>query len=199
MRLYHMADSGNCYKVRLCAAQLAMSLELVDIDILNGESRTEEFLAKNPNGRVPTLELDNGTFLAESNAQLFYLAERTKLLSEDKQTKAQTLQWMFFEQYSHEPYIAVSRFWKSIKPGGEEEKRDLFPQWHQRGYQALDVMERHLNRADFFAGTQYSIADIALYAYTHVAHEGGFSLETYPHIKGWLARVRSHPGHIAMV
>ncbi|MBO6543635.1 MAG: glutathione S-transferase family protein [Alphaproteobacteria bacterium] len=199
MRLYHMADSGNCYKVRLCAAQLAMSLELVDIDILNGESRTEEFLAKNPNGRVPTLELDNGTFLAESNAQLFYLAEGTKLLSEDKQTKAQTLQWMFFEQYSHEPYIAVARFWKSIKPGGEEEKRDLFPQWHQRGYQALDVMERHLNRADFFAGTQYSIADIALYAYTHVAHEGGFSLETYPHIKGWLARVRSHPGHIAMV
>ena len=106
---------------------------------------------------------------------------------------------MFFEQYSHEPYIAVARFWKSIKPGGEEEKRDLFPQWHQRGYQALDVMERHLNRADFFAGAQYSIADIALYAYTHVAHEGGFSLETYPHIKGWLARVRSHPGHIAMV
>ncbi|MEQ9520289.1 MAG: glutathione S-transferase family protein [Parvibaculum sp.] len=199
MRLYHMADSGNCYKVRLCAAQLQMPLDLVDVDILKGESRTDSFLKKNLNGRVPTLELDDGTFLPESNAQLFYLAEGTNLLSEDRLTKAQTLQWMFFEQYSHEPYIAVARFWKSIKPGGEEEKRHMFPEWHERGYQALGVMEHHLGTRDFFAGNAYSIADIALYAYTHVAHEGGFSLDAYPHINAWINRVKSHPGHIPML
>lgn len=198
MRLYQMADSGNCYKTRLCAAQLGLTLDIVDVDILKGESRTEDFLKKNPNGRVPTLELDDGTCLAESNAQLFYLAEGTPLLSADRLVRAQTLQWMFFEQYSHEPYIAVARFWKSIKPGGEEEKKHMFPEWHTRGYQALDVMERHLATHEFFAGDAYSIADIALYAYTHVAHEGGFSLDAYPRIRAWLGRVAGQPGHIPM-
>lgn len=198
MRLYQMADSGNCYKVRLCAAQLGLPLDNVDVDILKGESRTETFLTKNPNGRVPTLELDDGTFLPESNAQLCYLAEGTPFLSSDRLTRAQTLQWMFFEQYSHEPYIAVARFWKSIKPGGEDEKRHMFPEWHERGYQALGVMERHLSTQDFFAGNAYSIADIALYAYTHVAHEGGFTLDAYPNVCAWLNRVASQAGHIPM-
>ena len=198
MRLYQMADSGNCYKVRLAAAQVSQPLELIAVDILNGESRTDDFLDKNPNGRVPTLELDDGTCLPESNAALFYLAEETSLLSSDRLIRAQTLQWMFFEQYSHEPYIAVARFWKTIQPGGEEEKKDMFPEWHARGYQALDVMEKHLGANEFFAGNAYSIADIALYAYTHVAHEGGFSLDAYPQIQGWVARVASQSRHISM-
>ncbi|PCJ72004.1 MAG: glutathione S-transferase [Rhodobiaceae bacterium] len=198
MRLYQMADSGNCYKVRLAAAQLNQPLELIAVDILNGESRTDDFLGKNPNGRVPTLELDDGTCLPESNATLFYLAEETPLLSSDRLARAQTLQWMFFEQYSHEPYIAVARFWKSIQPGGEEKKKGMFPEWHARGYQALDVMEKHLGTNEFFAGNAYSIADIALYAYTHVAHEGGFSLDAYPQIQGWVARVASQSRHISM-
>jgi len=198
MKLYQMADSGNCYKVRLVAAQVGQSLDLIDIDILRGESRTDDFLAKNLNGRVPTLELHDGTYLPESNAALFYLADGTALLSEDRLIRAQTLQWMFFEQYSHEPYIAVARFWKSIQPGGEEEKKQMFPEWHARGYQALDVMERHLSKNIFFAGGAYSIADIALYAYTHVAHEGGFTLDDYPNIRAWLGRVGEHPLHVPM-
>ncbi len=198
MRLYEMADSGNCYKIRLCAAQVGQELEIVPVDILKGESRTEEFLQKNPNGRVPTLELDDGTLLPESNAAIFYLAEGTPLLSDDRLVRAQTLQWMFFEQYSHEPYIAVARFWKSIQPGGEEEKKHMFAEWHDRGHQALAVMERHLSENDFFAGNTYSIADIALYAYTHVAHEGGFSLDAYPKVRTWLQRVAAQPDHIAI-
>lgn len=198
MRLYQMADSGNCYKVRLAAAQVGQPLNLVGVDILKGESRTRAFLEKNPNGRVPTLELDDGTFLPESNAALFYLADGTSLLSNDRLTRAQTLQWMFFEQYSHEPYIAVARFWKSIQPGGETEKKHMFPEWHERGYQALDVMERHLTSHPFFAGDAYSIADIALYAYTHVAHEGGFSLDAHPSVRAWIKRVADQPGHVPM-
>lgn len=181
MKLYQMTDSGNCYKVRLAAAQVGRPLDLIDVDILQGESRTADFLAKNLNGRVPTLELDNGTYLPESNAALFYLAEGTPLISNDRLIRAQTLQWMFFEQYSHEPYIAVARFWKCIQPGGEDEKKHMFPEWHGRGYLALDVMERHLSDNMFFAGNSFSIADISLYAYTHVAHEGGFSLSIHTH------------------
>ena len=154
MKLYQMQNSGNCYKLRLLAHQLGLQIDLVDIDILKGESRTDAFLAKNPNGRVPLLELDDGRLLPESNAAMFYLAELTPLLPDDRYTRAQVLQWMFFEQYSHEPYIAVARFWASIKPGGREEKRDRFPEWHERGYQALNVMERRLSDADFFVGDQ---------------------------------------------
>ncbi|MEP0706718.1 MAG: glutathione S-transferase family protein [Parvibaculum sp.] len=198
MRLYQMQDSGNCYKVRLAAHQLGHSLELADIDILKGESRTEDFLARNPNGRVPTLELDDGRFLAESDAILFYLAEGTPLLSSDRLERARALQWMFFEQYSHEPYIAVARFWHTISPGGREEKKDSFPVWHERGHQALAVMERHLATHDWFAGGAYSIADIALYAYTHVAHEGDFDIAPYKALNAWLARVRGMPDHVPM-
>lgn len=198
MRLYQMQDSGNCYKVRLAAHRLGLPLELVDIDILKGESRTEDFLARNPNGRVPTLECDDGRTLAESNAIMFYLAEGTALLPTDRFARAQALQWMFFEQYSHEPYIAVARFWHSIKPGGREERKDRFPEWHERGYQALAVMERHLSTHDWFAGNACSIADIALYAYTHVAHEGDFDIAPYQAIGAWMERLRAEPGHVPM-
>ncbi len=198
MRLYQMQDSGNCYKVRLTAHRLGLPLELVDIDILKGESRSEDFLRRNPNGRVPTVEFEDGRILAESNAIMFYLAEGTPLLPADRFARAQALQWMFFEQYSHEPYIAVARFWHSIKPGGREEKKASFPEWHERGYQALSVMERHLSAREWFAGDDCSIADIALYAYTHVAHEGGFDLSPYGAIKGWMTRLSAQPNHVPM-
>lgn len=198
MRLYQMQDSGNCYKVRLAAHQLGLKLELADVDILKGESRTGAFLKRNPNGRVPTLELDDGRTLPESNAILFWLAEGTPLLPGDRFARAQALQWMFFEQYSHEPYIAVARFWHSIKPGGREEKAAMFPEWHRRGHDALAVMEQHLSTHDWFAGGAYSVADIALYAYTHVAHEGGFDLAPYAAVNAWLARVQSQRLHVPM-
>lgn len=198
MRLYQMQDSGNCYKVRLLAHRLGLPLELVDVDILKGESRTEAFLSRNPNGRVPTVEFEDGQTLAESNAILFYLADGTPLLPDERMTRALALQWMFFEQYSHEPYIAVARFWQSIKPGGYAEKKDSFPGWHERGYQALGVMERHLAHHDWFAGNRYSIADIALYAYTHVAHEGGFDVTPYGALGRWMDRIRSEPGYVTM-
>jgi glutathione S-transferase len=195
MRLYHMQGSGNCYKIRLAAHQLDIALELAPIDVFAGEARKPAFLAKNPNGRVPLLELDDGRFLPESNAILFYLAEGTPLLPVDRFARAQALQWMFFEQYSHEPYIAVARFWWSLKPGGRKTKKHQFSEWHDKGHAALKVMDEHLARNDFFAGA-YSIADIALYAYTHVAHEGGFDLSRYTALNAWLGRVAREPRHI---
>lgn len=199
MRLYNMHNSGNCYKVRLTAHQLGVPLDITHVDVLAGETRQAEFIARNPNGRVPLLELDDERFLAESNAIIFHLAEGSPLIPQDAYERAQMLQWMFFEQYSHEPYIAVARFWFSIKPGGRAEtteaQREL---WRTRGYQALDVMERHLTETPYFAGEHYSLADIALYAYTHVAQEGDFDLAPYPAIQTWLARVESEPRHIPM-
>ncbi|MAB12876.1 MAG: glutathione S-transferase [Parvibaculum sp.] len=198
MRLYQMQDSGNCYKPRLLVHMTGRDLALVDIDILKGESRTPDFLAKNPNGRVPVLELEDGRLLAESNAMLFHLAQGTPYWPDDAFEQAQVLQWMFFEQYSHEPYIAVARYWRSIRPGGAEEARDRFPEWHDRGYQALDVMERQLAAQDWFVGTRMTIADIALYAYSHVAHEGGFSLNAYPAVRNWIARIEAQPLYVPM-
>jgi glutathione S-transferase len=196
--LYSMQDSGNCYKLRLAMAQLGVAFRIHEIDILEGESRTPEFLAVNPNGKVPTLVLEDGRPIAESNACLWYLADGTPLLPGDPYERARALQWMFFEQYSHEPYIAVARFWLSLKPGGREAKRAEIAGWHQRGHQALAVMEAHLRGADYFAGTAYSIADIALYAYTHKAHEGDFDLAPYPRTRAWLGRVAGEPGHVTM-
>jgi glutathione S-transferase len=196
-RLYDYLRSGNGYKVRLLLAQLAMPYRLVELDIMTGATRTPEFLAKNPNGRIPLLELEDGTYLPESNAILFYLAEGTPFLSSDPLVRAQTLQWMFFEQYSHEPYIAVLKFWKFW--GGLHHKRpDELAHWKQRGQAALAVMNTHLEPRAFFAGERYSIADIALYAYTHTADLAGFNLELVPHVVRWLARVRSQPGHVAI-
>ena len=194
LRLYDHLESGNGYKVRLLLHQLGVPFERIELDILRGETRTPEFLARSPNGRIPLLELEDGRFLAESNAIQFYLAEGSDLLPDDRLARAQILQWMFFEQYSHEPYIAVLRFW--FHAGMAEERRAEISEKRERGYQALGVMEEHLRKRAFFVGERYSIADIALYAYTHVADEGGFEFSRFSAVEAWLERVRSQPGHI---
>ncbi len=198
--LHQMHVSGNCYKVRLAARQLDVDLKLADYELLDGTTRKPEFLAKNPNGRVPMLELDDGRFLPESGAILWYLAEGTPLVPGDRWGRAEALQWMFFEQYSHEPYVAVARFWLAFAPPAElEKKRHLVPEWHAKGNAALGVMETHLaTGCDWFAGGHYSIADIALYAYTHCAADGGFDLARYPAVTAWLERVRTQPGHVPL-
>ena len=200
LRLYDNLSSGNGYKVRLLLTQLGIQFQRVELDIFAGESRTPEFLAKNPNGRIPALELEDGSVLAESNAILFYLAEGTPFLPESRLDKARALQWMFFEQYSHEPYVAVPRAWVLHPPEGgltDAQKTELEAR-RKRGHQALAVMEQHLADRPFIAGDRYSIADIALYAYTHVAPEGGIALDGYAAINAWLGRVASQPGHIAI-
>ena len=193
MKLYDYLESGNGYKVRLLLHQLEIGYERIELDIVQGETRTPEFLEKNPNGRIPTLELDDGERLWESNAIQFYLAEGTPFLPEDRLERARVLQWMNFEQYSHEPYVAVVRFW--THQGIADDKPDLAER-RSKGYDALAVMERHLTGRSFFVGDRYSIADIALYAYTHVAHEGGFELGPYAAVRAWLDRVASQPRHI---
>lgn len=195
LRLYDDPISGNGYKVRLLLTQLGLDFEYVALDIMQAQTRTPWFLAKNPNGRIPTLRLDDGAHLAESNAILWYLAEGTDLAPRDRLERARTLQWMFFEQYSHEPYIAVARFWKHLPRLTPLQAQEL-PGRMQRGHAALDVMERHLAEHDFFVGGRHGIADIALYAYTHVADEGGFDLAAYPAIRAWLARVAAQARHI---
>jgi glutathione S-transferase len=193
-RLYDYLRSGNGYKVRLLLHQLELPFELVAIDIEKGESRTPEFLRRNPNGRIPLLELEDGTCLAESNAIQWYLAEGTPLLPDTRLLRAQVLQWMFFEQYSHEPYVAVVRHWLHTELTPERERQ--LPEKRERGEAALGVMERHLASRRFFVAERYSIADIALYAYTHVAHEGGFDLSAYPALRAWLDRVKAQPRHV---
>ena len=194
LRLYDYLESGNGYKVRLLLHQLGLPFERVELDILKGETRTPAFLAKNPNGRIPTLELEDGTFLPESNAILWYLAEGTPFLPAERLARAQALSWMCFEQYSHEPNIATLRFWTHA--GLLEQRAALVPGKREAGVAALGVMEGQLGRRPFFVGERYSIADIALYAYTHVAEEGGFPLAPYPAIRAWLARVAGQPRHI---
>jgi glutathione S-transferase len=194
MRLYDYLPSGNGYKVRLLLHQLTIPFERVEMNIVRGETRTPEFLAKNPNGRIPLLELDDGSHLAESNAILCYLADGTPFLPSDRLERARVLQWMFFEQYSHEPNIATVRFWYHTEL--TDERRDLLPGKRALGEAALGVMDGHLRTRRFFVGEAYSVADIALYAYTHVADEGGFDLEPYPAVRAWLERVRAQPGHV---
>ncbi|MBM3517821.1 MAG: glutathione S-transferase family protein [Alphaproteobacteria bacterium] len=196
-RLYDYLPSGNGYKVRLLLSQLGLPFERVEVDITKGETRTPTSLARNPNGRIPVLDLGDGTCLAESNAILHYLAEGTAFLPQERLMRAQVLQWMFFEQYSHEPYIAVVRFWH-MHGGLSEDRRRQLPDKERQGHAALAVMDRHLADNTFFVGGRYTIADIALYAYTHVAHEGGFDLSRYLAVMGWLDRVRAQPGHIAI-
>ncbi len=194
VRLYDFLESGNGYKVRLLLAQLGLPIERVELDILRGETRTPGFLARNPNGRIPLLELSDGTHLAESNAIQWFLAEGSPLLPTAPLDRARVLQWMFFEQYSHEPFIAVPRFWAHA--GLLDEKREQLPEKYERGHAALQVMENHLAVHDFFVPPAYSIADIALYAYTHVASEGGYDLAPYPAVRSWCGRVASQPRHI---
>ena len=195
--VYGMASSGNCYKVRLALEQLALPYKWIEVDSAKGETRTPEFLRKNPNGKVPTLRLEDGAYLPESNAILFYLAEGTPLLPGDRLGRARVLQWMFFEQYSHEPYIAVARFILYYLPADSTRRAEL-PKLQERGRQALAVMEQHLAAQPFFAGPAYSIADIALFAYTHCAADGGFDLAAYPAVSAWVERVRRQPRFIAL-
>ena len=197
LRLYDYPDSGNCYKVRLVLGQLGQlgqPFERVHLDILEGETRRPEYVSKNPNRRVPLVEWPDGRRLAESNAILYHLAGGSPYLPADPWECAQVLQWVFFEQYSHEPYIAVVRHWHMA--GLVEGNRGVLPEKMERGYHALDVMEHQLSDREFFVAGRYSIADIALYAYTHVAHEGGFDLSRFPSASAWLERVRSQPGHV---
>jgi len=195
MRLYDFLESGNGYKVRLALRQLGIPFARVEMDIVHGATRTPEFLAKNPNGRIPTLELPDGTLLAESNAILFYLADGTPLLPDGRLERAQVLQWMFFEQYSHEPNIATSRYWLHHLEITAE-RRAALAEKKRLGDAALAVLETHLSRRTYFVAERYTIADIALYAYTHVAAEGGFDLEPWPAVRAWLARVAQQPGHV---
>jgi glutathione S-transferase len=196
IRLHDHLSSGNGYKVRLLLAQLGVPFERVEYDIDRAETRTPEFLRMNPNGRVPVLELEDGRFLPESNAILFYLAEGTPFLPDDPFGRAQVLRWAFFEQYSHEPNIASPRYWITHNLPMTEERRVMLEPKRKLGYAALGVMEGHLNDREFFVADRYSIADMALYAYTHVAHEGGFDLGSFPSINAWLERVEAQPGHV---
>lgn len=197
MLLYNSAVSGNCYKVRLLFAHLGIEYETVDVSVVDRSNRVELIGELNPALRVPTLVLDDGRPLAESNAILWYFADGTQYLPDDRYERAQVLQWQFFEQYSHEPNIAVARFWLSYS-GDPERFADRVPEWIKAGYAALDAIERHLDGRDFLVGGRYSIADISLYAYTHVAHEGDFDLGGYPAIRAWLERVAAQPGHVSI-
>ena len=197
LTVYGMKASGNCYKIELLLEQLKIAHRWVEIDSTRGETRTPEYLAMNANGKVPLLQSDDGSFLAESNAILCYLADGSPLLPADRWQRAQTLQWMFFEQYSHEPYIAVARFICRWLDGDHPRRKEL-PRLLERGYSALAVMERHLQGRDFFVDCGYTVADIALYAYSHAAGEGGFDLSGYPALRAWLNRVRAQKRHISM-
>ena len=195
--VYGMSDSGNCYKVKLALEQLALPYRWVEVDSTRGETRSESFLAMNANGKVPLLALEDGSFLPESNAILNYLAEGSRLLSPGRLERARVLQWMFFEQYSHEPCIAVARSILRYQPADSPRRAEL-ARLHERGNQALSVMEQHLSREPFFVGRRYSIADIALYAYTHCAADGGFDLTGFPALGAWLERIRNEPRHVPM-
>ena len=190
-RVFGMRASGNCHKVRLALDLLGLPYRWHEVDVLGGETRTPPFLAMNPNGKVPVLQIDDHTFLAESNAILCYLADGTRLWPGDRLARAQALAWMFFEQYSHEPYIAVTRFVRRFLRRDDDPR---LPELTRRGHEALAVMERHLARHAWFAAEQFSIADIALFAYTHRADEGGFDLASYPALRSWLDRCRALPG-----
>lgn len=196
-KVYGDVISGNCYKVKLILELLGQPYQWVPVDILKGETQSEAFLALNPNGKIPVLELEDGTTLWESNAILNFLAEGSDLLPTEPRLRTQVLQWQFFEQYSHEPYVAVARFIKRYQ-GMPAERAEEYQVCLVRGYKALRVMEQQLSRTPYLVGDTYSIADIALYAYTHVAEEGGFDLSGYPAIQAWMARVAAHPHHVSI-
>ncbi len=196
--LYSMQRSGNSYKVRLALAQLGIAYRLVEIDILKGESRTPEFLAKNPSGQVPLLEVAPGRYIAESNAILWHLASGSLLRPQDRIDRAAALQWMFFEQHSLEPNIGAAYFWLALVKGGRALHEHALEDWMEQGYRALGVMEKHLTQHRYFVADRYTVADIALYAYTHVAHRCDFDLGGFPAIGAWLDRVAAEPGYVAM-
>jgi glutathione S-transferase len=194
--LFQQSDSGNCYKVRLLLAHLGRPFRTVEVSTFDGSTRKPEFLGRNPIGKVPTVQLDDGRYLAESNAILLHFGEGTALVPADAYDRAKLYEWLFFEQYSHEPTIAVRRALTVYPQRRAAATAERMAQLLDAGHFALGVMERRLASADWLAGTAFSIADIALYAYTHEAHEGGFELARYPGIEAWLARVRAVPGHV---
>ncbi len=198
--LHEFAPSGNCYKIRLTAAHVGIPLERRQYDILKGETRTAEFLGEvNADGRIPVLQLGDD-FLPESNAACVYLAHGTPLIPVDRFAHADMLRWMFWEQYSHEPNIATVRFWRRWvgEDALSELQRAMLPGKIAAGHAALALMDAHLGRTDFLVGSGLTLADIALYAYTHVAEEGGFDLQPYPNVRAWIARVAAQPGHVAI-
>ncbi len=197
MLLYDSPVSGNCYKVRLLLAHLGVAYERREVDVVDRTGRNELLGALNPALRVPTLVLDDGRALGESNAILWYFGDGTRFVPADRYERAQVLQWQFFEQYEHEPSLAVVRFWLAYS-GEPERYADRVESRRAAGYRALDAMERHLAGRDWLVGDGMTLADISLYAYTHVAHEGGFELEPYPAITSWLARLAAEPGHVTM-
>ena len=196
--LYSMQRSGNSYKVRLALAQLRIPYELVEIDILKGETHTPDFLAKNPSGQIPLLEVEAGRYLAESNAILWFLAEESDLLQQDPVERATILQWLFFEQHAIVPNIGAAYFWLCLVKGGRDLQQHSIDDWMEEGQRALGVMDKHLAASRFFAGARYSVADIALYAYTHLAQECDFDLTPFPALRAWLARVAAEPDHVPM-
>jgi len=195
--VHGMSVSGNCHKLRLLLEHLDLRYRWIEVDSTHGETRTLDYLSMNPNGKVPMLVLEDGRVLVESNAILCYLAHATAYLPTDPWQQAQALSWMFFEQYSHEPYVAVARFIRGWTPLDSPRRAEL-PRLVERGNQALAVMEHHLGTAEWFTGGSYGIADIALFAYTDCAEEGGFALSPFPAVQRWLARVRATPGFIPM-
>ena len=196
--LYSMQRSGNCYKVRLALAQLRVPYHLVEIDILRGESRTPDFLAKNPSGHVPLLEVEQGRYIAESNAILWYVANGTSLSPDSRIERAEALQWMFFEQHALEPNIGAAYFWLALVRGGRDLQTHALEDWMERGYAALQVMENHLKTHDYFAAGQLTVADIALYGYTHVADQCDFDVSAFPAVRAWLRRIEQAPRFVPM-
>jgi glutathione S-transferase len=197
MLIYGDKRSGNCYKLQLLLALLGKACEWVDVDILKGECRTDTFLAKSPNGKIPILELDDGRVLSESNAIMHYLASGSTFIPTSPFTFATLLQWQFFEQYSHEPYIAVARY-INLYLGLPEDRKAEYEAKQAGGYRALEVMDKQLSQTPFLLGNQISLADISLFAYTHVAHEGGFDLAAYPAIRNWITLIKDQKGFIPM-
>ncbi|MEQ1944002.1 glutathione S-transferase family protein [Mesorhizobium sp. VNQ89] len=196
--IYGMTNSGNCYKPRLLMAKLGRPFRHVEVNSDDRGTRSKEFAAKNPNAMVPLMEFEDGRLLAESNAMLLHLGEGTRFIPQDSYERALAYQWLFFEQYSHEPYIAVRRALLTFPNRKADATPERLEATMERGNKALLVMEMRLSEASFFAGETLSVADVALYAYTHVAAEGGFDLSAYPAVTDWLGRVESDPGHVPM-
>jgi glutathione S-transferase len=198
VKIYGDIQSGNCYKIKLITSILKIEYEWVEVDILNNGTQTFEFLSKNPTGKIPLLELDDGRYISESNAILNYLAQGSDLTSDDAYEKAKILQWQFFEQYSHEPYIAVARFISKYL-GLPDDRKQEYESKQPGGHKALKVMEAQLSKTDFLVGNRMTICDVSLYAYTHVAKEGGFDLSEYPAIQNWLNRIQNHTNYAGML
>lgn len=196
-KIYGDAISGNCYKIKLLMSLLNIEHEWIHVDVVSGDTRQPGFIEKNPNGKVPLLEISKGEYLSESNAIINYLADGTDYLPSDRLQRARVLEWQFFEQYSHEPFIAVARFINTYL-GLPAEREEEFHSKQEGGHKALAIMESALSRSDYLVGGTLTIADISLYAYTHVAEEGGFRLQGYPHILAWFKRIESTKGYIQM-